>query len=342
MVKTLTILQSFQEPRPTTNPYLIMLKESLHGTPDTAVLTFSWRTALLGRYDVFHVHWPEILVGGHSPLKKSVRQVLTLLLLVRLRLTKRPIVRTVHNVGLPSGISMRATWLLRLMDRQTAYRILLNSSTDVRAGEPHTIIPHGHYRDWFAKYPRKAVVAGQIGYFGLIRPYKGVENLIESFRDTRDDHPELTLRIGGNPSSEQTASAIRDLATGDERISLDLRFLSEAELAEVATSSELVVLPYLFMHNSGGTLAALSLERPVLVPDNDVNRRLAEEVGAGWVHRFSGELTSKALVEALAAVRSGAARSARPNLAARGWTEAGANHVAAYREALRLTGAGRG
>ena len=52
-------------------------------------------------------------------------------------------------------------------------------------------------------------------------------------------------------------------------------------------------------------LLALSLDRPVLVPANPVNDRLAEEVGPVWVQRYAGALTAEVLTSALAAVRSG-------------------------------------
>ena len=50
------------------------------------------------------------------------------------------------------------------------------------------------------------------------------------------------------------------------------------------------MLPYRHMHNSGAALTALSLDRPVLVPETDVNRDLARETGPGWVVTFAGEL----------------------------------------------------
>jgi beta-1,4-mannosyltransferase len=76
----LVVQQSFPRPRPTTNPYLVMLRDAVAAVPGVEVRTFTWRGALLDRYDVFHVHWPEILVSGHSPLKALVRQGLTVLL----------------------------------------------------------------------------------------------------------------------------------------------------------------------------------------------------------------------------------------------------------------------
>lgn len=333
MSDDLIVLLSFPVPRPTTNPYNIMLERSLREQPGVTCLNFRWRTAVLGRYDVFHVHWPEILVSGHSPLKKLVRQALVVALLARLAITRTPIVRTVHNVELPQGISRREVLLLRWIDRATDLRIRLNPETPVPAGSESVTIPLGHYRDWYASVPRHEVVPGRLGYFGMVRRYKGVEGLVAAFRGTQGVVDGLSLRIGGTPSTEGLAADIEDLARGDARISIELGFLSDAALVELATSSELVVMPYRFMHNSSGAITALSLDRPVLVPDNAVNRLLGEEVGPGWVFRYRGELTAAGIVEALGDLRAGD-RSARPNLDARDWRAAGADHVRAYRAAI--------
>jgi beta-1,4-mannosyltransferase len=326
------VQQSFPTPRPTTNPYLVMLAESIAGQPGVAVRTFSWRSALLRPYDVLHVHWPEILVSGHSPLKQLVRQGLTLLLLTRLAVTRVPLVRTLHNLELPDGISRRERAILRLMERRTTLWIHLNEETPARADRPHETIVHGHYRDWFARHAQRDAVPGRLGYFGLIRRYKGVDRLLRAFREMPAD---ASLRVGGRPSSPELARALEGLAAGDDRIALDLRFLDDAEVVDVVRSAELVVLPYREMHNSGGALTTLSLDRPVLLPANRVNDRLAEEVGPGWVHRYEGELTAEDIRRAVAAVRH-IPTGSRPDLSRREWPDAGARHVAAYRRAVAL------
>jgi beta-1,4-mannosyltransferase len=331
----LVVLQSFPAPKPTTNPYLVLLAESLRAVPGVTVKTFAWRTALFGRYDVFHTHWPEILVTGHGPVKTLAKQVLTAALIARLWVTRTPLVRTVHNVGEPEGLSRVQRMLLERLERRTTLRIRLNPTTDIPSG-PFVTIPHGHYRDWFARYPARESVPGQLGYFGLIRRYKGVEGLLTAFRGLGSAGlalGALSLRIGGHPSSTELAEAVRGLAADDPRIALRLTFLSDGEVVELVTSSELVVLPYRFMHNSGGAFAALSLDRPVLLPDNAVNRLLAEEVGPGWVRLYAGELTGDALVAALSELRAGRP-GGRPDLGARDWKRAGADHVAAYRRAI--------
>lgn len=329
----ITVLQSFPVPRPHSNPYTELLGRSLQSQPGVTVVNFSWTRALTGRYDIFHVHWPEILVDGHSPLKKAVRQLLTLLLLAKLGAKGIPIVRTVHNVGLPQGISRREKFLLDVFDRRTALCIRLNELTEVPRRLPAVTVPHGDYQSWYAQHPRSEVVAGQLGYVGLVRRYKGVESLVKAFAVSARNQPGLTLRIGGRPSTDDLAATIQGLAAGDGRIRLDLRQLSDSELVDIVTSSELMVLPYRFMHNSAGALTVLSLGRPVLLPDNEVNRRLRDEVGPGWVYLYQGDLGDEALLKALDSVRHDT-RSVAADLSRRSWDETGRLHLEAYREAI--------
>ncbi|MFD2797253.1 glycosyltransferase [Promicromonospora vindobonensis] len=323
------VLTSNPEPRSTTNPYITMLTAALRRTPGVEVVTFSPRAALFGRYDVVHLHWPETILGlgGRRSSARLARWVLTALLLARLTLTRTPVVRTVHNVEHPADAGPLQRLLLRWFDRLTTHRILLNDRTECPG--PTTTIPHGHYRDWYTG-PRSPVVPGRLQYVGLVRRYKGVEGLVEAFRSIVDDS--LTLGIAGAASAPELAATVSALADGDPRVTLRFDFLSDDELVAAVTAAELVVLPYRFMHNSGTVLAALSLDRPVLVPDTAVNADLATEVGPGWIHTFTGDLTGPDIEAALSAAR--APRAASPDLGAREWADAGHAHLAIYRLAL--------
>lgn len=327
------MLESFPVPRPTTNPYIVMLARSLQEVPALTLVHFSWRAALVGRWDVFHAHWPEILVSGRTPARRAVRQLLFLLLLVRLRTTRRPLVRTMHNLKLPEGLSRTQTALLRLAERWTSLRILINDTTELPPGQESATILHGHYRDWFAQHPSTDPVPGRLAFFGLIRRYKGVDTLIDAFREMDDPTQEATLQISGKPSNDELSASLTRATGGDARISLHLEFLSDAELVRAVTSAQLIVLPYREMHNSGGALTALSLSRPVLVPDNTGNRRLAAEVGEGWVHLYDTTVTGRDLHRALHLVST--MRGVRaPDLSAREWHRAGTDHLAAFRRAV--------
>lgn len=333
MDRPLRVLQSFPEPRPTTNPYLVMLREALDEVPGLQVTTFTWRRALAGRYDVFHVHWPEILVSGRGTLRTHARQALFAALLLRLWLGRTAVVRTVHNLRPHQERSGVAARLLRRAERRTTAHIRLNDRTPATDGIWGATVAHGHYRSWFAHHAHRSPQPGHLVFAGLVRPYKNVPGLVAAFADAAAADPALTLHVAGAPDSAATAAEVRD-AAGDDRVRLTLRHLDDAELVAAVTEAELVVLPYRDMHNSGAALLALSLDRPVLVPDNDVTADLSAEVGPGWVHRYPGELNAETLRHALAALR-GDDPTPRPDLSRREWNGAAAAHSAVYREARR-------
>jgi len=339
----LTVLESFPAPRATSvNPYTLLLADSIRAE-GVQLLHFRWRTALTARYDLFHVHWPEILVEGRTPLRRLVRQALTLALVTRLRVTRRPIVRTVHNLGLPTGLSATQRRLLALIDRHTTLRVRLNEHTPMPIGSAYATIPHANFRTWFAEYGKSAVVPGQVGYLGRIRRYKGVEALIAAFVATRARETvgagsaidDLSLRIAGYASTPELAAAITDLTVNDDRIHLEFGFVSDAAIADLVTTSELVVLPYRVMHNSSAAITALSLDRPILVPHNPVTNDLNYEMGHGWVYTFHGELSASDIRAALQAHRD-SPPTAPPRLEARNWKHSGRAHVEAFRRAVDL------
>lgn len=326
--RPLRVLESVGEIKPTTNPYLALLIGALRRRDDVDIMHFSFTRAIFGGYDVFHVHWPEVTFGGHRPIGRLVRRLLTTVLLLRLDITRTPIARTWHNTDRPSGLSRWDVLLLDWFDRRTRVRIRLNDVTVLPTDIPVVTIPLGHYRDWYAGRTKYDAVAGRVAYVGLIRRYKGVENLVSAFRDVR--FPGATLRVSGRPSSDELRATISELAGSDERIALRFRFIDDADFVREVTEASVVALPFVHMHNSSTVLTALSVDRPVLVPDNAVNRSLAAEFGDGWIHTYEGELTGAVIDDVL---RSIAERppAAPPRLDARGWDEAARLHVDAFR-----------
>lgn len=325
-------MQSFGAPRPTSNPYVHMLDAALAQTPGVEHLRFDRRRALLGRYDVLHFHWPETLLGGSTPLRRAARRAYALALRLRLALTPVAVVRTAHNVALPTDVTPWERRYLEWIERRVDHRIVLNDRTPVPEGTTSSLIPHGDYREWFASVPEVEPIPSTLAFVGLVRRYKGVEDLLEAFASTASSAPQLRLRVAGNPTGAEIAREVRELAGRDERVSLDLRYLSEADFAHAVMESVGVVLPYRAMHNSGSVLAALSLGRPVLVPRNEVVVALAEEVGPGWITCFDGPITGAALER----FASAAARPPTdpPDLAARDWAHAGVAHRDAFLAAV--------
>ncbi|WP_417216888.1 glycosyltransferase [Arthrobacter sp.] len=309
-----------------------MLGQSLETTPGLDLLRFSWKTAFVETYDVIHFHWPEALLDGSTWFRRRGKELAFALLLLRIRLKRIAVVRTVHNLDLPQGLSFVRKQLITKCDDMTTLQISINPTTPHKPDLPQRLIPHGHYRDWFADVPRSEQVRGRIAFTGLIRRYKGVENLLDCFMHTAGGHPDLSLSVTGKPSSQDLENVVRNAAATDNRIRFSFGYVAEESLVAAITEAELVVLPYQHMHNSGSALAALSVQRPVLIPRNETNELLSLEVGAGWVYLYEGQLSAQDLTSTLADLRRRTPTKA-PDLSARGWGTAGVQHRYAFREA---------
>ncbi len=269
---------------------------------DVDVLYFSWRTALTGRYDVFHVHWPENLVRRPARLSRVACRLAMLALLAVLRLRRVAVVRTLHNTRPHEAPGRTEAFLLGRLAALTSQWIRLNPLTPTPDPARTATIAHGHYRSWFAARPRARTVPGRLLYFGLVRAYKGVEDLLAAFAGLADARAEL--RIVGAAAAAGLGEAVTAATRADPRVSARLEYVDDDTLSAEVGAAELVVLPYRDMHNSGAALLALSLDRPVLVPASDVTRALAQEVGPAWVLLYEGTITPATLAEALGRLRA--------------------------------------
>lgn len=312
----LVVLEVLDPPDGTTR----YVDQVVHDLPDDVrVSWFTWRTALTGRYDVLHVHWPERLVRSRRGRlhRLAVRGAFCVLML-RLAVLRTAIVRTEHNVDPHEDGDRVEQRLLAWLRRRTTVSIRLNAVTPAHPTALDAVVPLGHFRERFAAHPRATRVPGRVVYAGIIRDYKGVDLLLDAFA-ALPDRPDLSLRVVGRPHTDRWRAVVEDAVAADPRISARLEFVDDATLVAELTAAELTVLPYRDLHNSGALLVAMSLDVPALVTRTPTTAALAAEVGPGWIRLLDGELDAAALAGAVDGVRT-APPAGRPELDDRDWS----------------------
>ncbi|HHH47079.1 MAG TPA: glycosyltransferase [Thiotrichales bacterium] len=123
---------------------------------------------------------------------------------------------------------------------------------------PHPIydqFPHAR-----GTLPRRGRV--ELLFYGFIRPYKGLEVLLEAMRYV-DDHVFLTIAGECWGDSEALSRRIQKWNLSD-RVSFEPRYHSAQETAELFFRADLVVLPYLSATGSGIIPIAYHYDTPVL------------------------------------------------------------------------------
>lgn len=334
------MLMSTRPPRATDNPYLLQLYDGVAGK--VVVRHFSPRSALRRLPDLIHVHWPHELVRGRTPLRSLVRAAGSAVLLARARRAGVPVVQTVHNTTPHESASRLEQRVLDAFDAMTWLRVYLNESpeNDLSRG---VVVLHPDYREWLARHgvvaapPRTAPgpEGWQLLVFGLLRSYKGIETLTDLVAGQEGDATPVHLTVAGRPLDPGYGAELEGRHPGSPHISWRFGHLAENELAAAVLATDLVVLPYRRMENSGAALYALSLGRPVLLPWTPPNAALAEEVGPGWVTLFRGELHRPDLDRALDAARAGS-----PDLSRRSPDVSGRLHASLYRSLVAYRRAG--
>lgn len=304
------------------NPYLQELVGHLGPEVDVRFLT---PRSVLGRVDVFHVHWPHQLVHGAGRLRTVVKLLTSAWLLTRLSLRRTPVVWTVHNLTSHEQGNVFEQWVTGWLERHVSLRIYLNEAP--RRDQGLTAL-HPHYREWQARFPPapEPLASGRFLLFGMLRPYKGLEELISAAGEAG-----VATTIAGAPQDEEYGDRLAARVAGTESVTLISRSVEEPALLALLRAHDVVVLPYLRMYNSGALIYALSAGVPVLAPHSPANEALQREVGDPWLRLYRGTLSAGELVSVTEAP------AGEPDLSRRDPAEHAALHIAAYR---RLAGRG--
>jgi glycosyltransferase involved in cell wall biosynthesis len=300
---------------------------------------------LLRRPDIFHVQW---LVAREAEFS----------LLRVMKWAGIPLVYTAHNLlphGSPSS-EVRTFFgrLYRLADRvivhaeQNREELLESFGVDPAAT---AVIPHGSFAVFTTDVTQEAaqralgIAAGRrvILFFGLIKRYKGLEYLVEAFREVRSQVEGATLVIAGRVATEDPESGpYYEHLLGELEGRADVRIFPEfvplSRLPLFFAAADVVALPYVKTYQSGVLLWAYGAGRPVVTTDTG---GLGESVDQGKSGYVVPTRDAVALAEALVKVLEPPSNASRMGVYARelaesrySWASVASRTVELYCELL--------
>jgi glycosyltransferase involved in cell wall biosynthesis len=250
----------------------------------------------------------------------------------------RPLVLTAHDV-LPRephpGQREAQRRLYERFDAIVAHsrhgRTRLIEELGVEPARVH-VIPHGAFAH-LAEAPQgpppfqtdKPVVL----FFGLLRPYKGIDVLLEAWREVQD----AELWIAGMPRMD--ISALR--AAAPPNVRFVPRFITDEQLPPYFRRADLIVLPYREIEQSGVLFTALAFGKPLLLSDVGGFGEIAAAGAARAVPPGDPLALRAALIELLgdpAKLEALAARSRQLAAGEYGWQGIAQRSLALYRELL--------
>jgi len=227
------------------------------------------------RADVAHIQWLPLAPADRLMLRRLKGRV--------------PLVHTVHNADAyhaDAGVQGRGyRALLDLFDAlivhgETTVAALVSQGVD--AARIH-VIPHPPMQlapasaDDLASVPDAAVP--RILFFGTMRPYKGIDILIDACFDLWRAGHCFELALAGKPFMLIEPLIARvDAAGYGDRLLKDLGFLSEGRLSAHMERADIIAFPYRHIDSSGAFLSALHHGKAMATSDAGMFGQLPGDV----------------------------------------------------------------
>ena len=275
----------FPSANPTT-PYLLNLQDELQGTnvevrpSDKLRFGWLWQNRDL---DVLHIHWLQGYTDDRRTAVAFLKLIyFTLWVLAAEHLCGMKIVWTLHNLYPHEMHHPRLARAARLFLAKRASRLIVHCECAKGMAQREfgadpakmAVTPHPN---WIGKYPsgisrveareKLGIQAGTrvFLFLGLIRPYKGVQELIQSYRELPPG--DNLLLIAGKVSPDSLKQQLEELAAGRDDIRLRFQFIPDEELQAYYAAADVAVFPFQEVLTSGSVLLAMSFGTTVIVPN---------------------------------------------------------------------------
>lgn len=203
----------------------------------------------------------------------------------------RPRVMTAHYILPPRPSRAQraaARALLSRMDAVIAHSQhgadRLRYEVGLDPGRVH-VIAHGAF-DYLTRLPHEEPLPSELAaaedpvilFFGLLRPYKGLDTLLEAFASVRG----AELWIAGNP--RMPVDPLRELAArAPGTVRFVPRFITDAEIPAYFRRADIIVLPYRDAEHSGVLYTALAFGKPIVATAVGGFPEVAHDHGAARV-----------------------------------------------------------
>jgi glycosyltransferase involved in cell wall biosynthesis len=270
----------------TTLLYQALERAGIRYVPVPFSLSYLLRHAPEERFHYLHFHWPEVFfrLRPRAPHRlfglKGYMKLHAFWSLARRRGYR--LAWTVHEVDVHDR---RALTQLHSASRQLLWRgsdVVFTHAAGVRAeavrrwgARPHLhTIPIGSYEGAYAATLTRAEARRRLGvpddafafvFFGNVRPYKGIDTLLASFRSVQREHPNAHLIIAGRPYSPEFAAFVRDSVRELANTHLSLERVPDDEVQTYLLAGDCFVAPYKYIETCSAIYLALAFSLPIII-----------------------------------------------------------------------------
>ncbi|EDX86696.1 glycosyl transferase, group 1 family protein [Synechococcus sp. PCC 7335] len=251
-----------------------------------------------GDTDILHLHWLHAYFRAESAIGSLLKLVRFLSGLTILKLRGTKIVWTAHNLKNHENLYPLSDRICTLSVSKLADAIIAHSyaakselcqTFHIKNTEKVFVVPHGNYVEAYdnrisrqearkqLEIPESSVV---FLFFGMIRWYKGVPELIDAFQKLRSKDAYLVIAGRFRNKDKGLENLIQEKVKGNKNIKQVLGFIPEEEVQTYMNASDVVLFPYRKSLTSGALILAMSFRRACVAPKLGCMEEVLDETGS--------------------------------------------------------------
>jgi len=208
--------------------------------------------------------------------------ILVLFNLILVKLLFGRVILTIHDIDSLSNKKnsvLISNFIYKLADSILTHNKFsklnfIESNPNISA--PVSVVPHGNYIPFinvrndqeesrlYLGLPKEKTI---LLFFGMIKKVKGLDTLLHAFKSVVKENPNTVLLIAGKPWKNNFDMYQKIIAKNNlsNNIILHTNFIAHKDVEHYYCASDLVVLPYKRIYQSGVLMMALSYQKAVLV-----------------------------------------------------------------------------
>jgi beta-1,4-mannosyltransferase len=237
-----------------------------------------------GKPAILHLHWTDSFIVADNWPKTIMKTLRFFLELLIVKIMGIKVVWTVHNLSNhEKNNSVYESFVNRILvqiyDRLIVHCSAARTSAASlyhltnRALNKVKVVPHGNYVNSYQNDVTKHIARDKFGYkeedivflfLGSVRPYKGIFDLIDAFRNVKSSRAKLL--IAGKPADNSMKDELLLRCQNDDRINAHLQYIEDSEVQVYMNSADVTVFPYTDILTSGSVLLAMSFGKAIIVP----------------------------------------------------------------------------
>lgn len=294
-MKKRALLGAIIIPEMKSSPYLAQLYEKLEERMNIWELkefTFQYWYLIYRRKraQIFHIHWIERLYRHRFGPFYLTNFIAPFLLKICKHALHYTIVVTLHNIE-PHESTFLDRPLFKLILSMSDKIIVHNNFSVQKTLQTYgkdlltkiVIVPHGNFVSYFTNDISKREARKKLGikdsafvflFFGYLRPYKGLENLIDAFRKTFQGKQETILMIVGRPPFKWYADVIRSKTRKLSNCVLRCEFVPDDDVQLYLNAADVGVLAHEEITTPATLFLFISFRKPVIASNLPPNREI--------------------------------------------------------------------